>query len=54
MAIMYSLAGMATAALGANIQAWLLNPWVLGIFALMLVALSASLFGFYELRLPQA
>ena len=52
MAIMYSLAGMATAALGANIQAWLLNPWVLGTFALMLIALSASLFGFYELRLP--
>jgi len=54
MAIMYSLAGMITAALGANIQAWLLNPWVLGVFALMLVALSASLFGFYELRLPHA
>ena len=54
MAIMYSFAGMITAALGANIQAWLLNPWVLGIFALMLVALSASLFGFYELRLPAA
>jgi thiol:disulfide interchange protein DsbD len=54
MAIMYSFAGMITAALGANIQAWLLNPWVLGIFALMLVALSASLFGFYELRLPTA
>ena len=54
MAIMYSLAGMVTAALGANIQAWLLNPWVLGVFALMLVALSASLFGFYELRLPHA
>jgi thiol:disulfide interchange protein DsbD len=54
MAIMYSLAGMATAALGANIQAWLLNPWVLGTFALMLIALSASLFGFYELRLPAA
>ena len=54
MAIMYSLAGMVTAALGANIQAWLLNPWVLVIFALLLIALSASLFGFYELRLPQA
>ena len=54
MAIMYSLAGMVTAALGANIQAWLLNPWALVIFALLLIALSASLFGFYELRLPQA
>jgi thioredoxin:protein disulfide reductase len=54
MAIMYSVAGMITAALGANIQAWLQNPWVLSVFALMLLALAASLFGFYELRLPQA
>ena len=54
MAIMYSIAGMITAALGANIQTWLQNPWVLGAFALMLLALAASLFGFYELRLPQA
>jgi thiol:disulfide interchange protein DsbD len=54
MAIMYSVAGMITAALGANIQVWLQNPWVLSIFALMLLALAASLFGFYELRLPQS
>jgi len=54
MAIMYSIAGMITAALGANIQAWLQNPWVLSAFALMLLALAASLFGFYELRLPQS
>lgn len=54
MAIMYSVAGMLTAALGANIQVFLQNPWVLVGFALMLLALSASLFGFYELRLPQA
>jgi thiol:disulfide interchange protein DsbD len=54
MAIMYSVAGMITAALGANIQVWLQNPWVLGAFTLLLLALAASLFGFYELRLPQA
>ena len=54
MALMYSIAGMITAALGANIQAWLQNPWVLATFALLLLALAASLFGFYELRLPQA
>jgi thiol:disulfide interchange protein DsbD len=54
MAIMYSVAGMITAALGANIQAWLQNPWVLSVFALMLLALAASLFSFYELRLPQS
>ncbi|TXI13060.1 MAG: protein-disulfide reductase DsbD [Polynucleobacter sp.] len=54
MAIMYSIAGMITAALGANIQVFLQNPWVLVGFALMLLALSASLFGLYELRLPEA
>lgn len=52
MAIMYSGAGMLTAALGANIQALLQSPWVLGMFSLLLIILAASLFGFYELRLP--
>jgi thiol:disulfide interchange protein DsbD len=54
MALMYSIAGMVTAALGANIQAYLQSPWVLSLFSLMLLALAASLFGFYELRLPQS
>lgn len=54
MALMYSIAGMITAALGANIQSYLQNPWVLGVFSLMLLGLAASLFGFYELRLPQS
>jgi thiol:disulfide interchange protein DsbD len=54
MALMYSLAGMLTAALGANIQVFLQNPWVLAGFAVLLLALAASLFGFYELRLPHA
>lgn len=54
MALMYSLAGMATASLGANIQAWLQNIWVLVAFAIFLLGLAASLFGFYELRLPSS
>ncbi|MEO0048457.1 MAG: hypothetical protein RLZZ410_1416 [Pseudomonadota bacterium] len=54
MALMYSLAGMLTAALGANIQVFLQSPWVLAGFAILLLALAASLFGFYELRLPHA
>lgn len=54
MALMYSLAGMLTAALGSNVQVWLQSPWVLGAFSLLLVMLSASLFGFYEIRLPHA
>lgn len=54
MALMYSLAGMLTAALGSNVQVWLQSPWVLGAFSLLLLTLSASLFGFYELHLPHA
>lgn len=54
MALMYSVAGMLTAALGSNIQVWLQSSWVLVAFSLLLLALSASLFGFYELRLPHA
>ena len=54
MALMYSLAGMLTAALGSNVQVWLQSSWVLVTFSLLLLVLSASLFGFYELRLPHA
>lgn len=54
MAVMYSLAGMATASLGANIQALLQSTPVLIIFSVFLLGLAASLFGFYELRLPSA
>jgi thiol:disulfide interchange protein DsbD len=54
MALMYSVAGMLTAALGSNIQVWLQSSWVLVAFSLLLLVLSASLFGFYELRLPHA
>ena len=52
MALMYSIAGMLTAALGSGLQAWFQHPVVLIAFALLLLALAASLFGFYELRLP--
>jgi len=52
MALMYSIAGMLTAALGSGLQAWFQHPVVLIAFALLLCALAASLFGFYELRLP--
>ena len=37
---------------GTLLAATLQNPWVLGILAAVFVALSLSMFGFYELQLP--
>jgi thiol:disulfide interchange protein DsbD len=54
MALMYALAGVLMAALGSGAQQALQNPIVLGAFALLLLALAGSLFGFYNLQFPQA
>lgn len=54
MAITYTLAGIAAGLSGALLSAALQNPWVLGTFAAVFVALAMSMFGFYELQLPAA
>lgn len=52
MAVTYAAAGVAAGLSGAMLSAALQNPWVLGGFALVFVALSLSMFGFYELQMP--
>jgi thiol:disulfide interchange protein DsbD len=54
MACVYALAGVLMAALGGSIQRALQSPIALIGFALLLLILSGSLFGLYELRLPQS
>jgi thiol:disulfide interchange protein DsbD len=54
MALVYALAGTLMAALGGSVQRVLQSPVVLATFALLLLALSGSLFGLYELRLPHS
>jgi len=54
MALAFSLAGMATAWFGAGVSSALQNPIVIIGFGLMMIALSGSLLGMYELRLPHA
>ncbi len=54
MALTYAAAGVAAGLSGTLLSAALQNPWVLGGFALVFVALSFSMFGFYELQLPTA
>ncbi len=52
MALTYTAAGVVAGYTGANLQAAFQNPWILGTFALVFVALSLSMFGFYELQMP--
>ena len=54
MAITYAVFGVAAGLSGTLISSALQNAWVLGGFALVFVALSLSMFGFYELQLPTA
>ncbi len=54
MALTYTLAGIAAGLSGQLLSNTLQNPLVLGTTALIFVLLSFSMFGFYELRLPQA
>jgi len=52
MAVVYTLLGVAAALAGEGLAGALQKPWVLGLFALALVAFSLSMFGAYELQLP--
>jgi len=52
MAITYTIVGVISGSLSADIQSVMQNPWVLGTFALMFFALAISLFGYYEIQLP--
>ncbi|HHC11520.1 MAG TPA: protein-disulfide reductase DsbD, partial [Campylobacterales bacterium] len=52
MAITYTTVGVISGVIGADIQAAMQNPWVLGTFALMFFALAISLFGYFEMQLP--
>jgi thiol:disulfide interchange protein DsbD len=54
MALVYALAGVLMAALGGSVQRALQSPFALATFALLLLILSGSLFGLYDLRLPQS
>jgi thiol:disulfide interchange protein DsbD len=54
MAVAYTIAGVLAGVFGANLQATLQNPWVVYSFAAIFVALAFSMFGFYELKLPDA
>jgi thioredoxin:protein disulfide reductase len=52
MALTYTVAGVFAGLAGANLQAAFQNPWIIGAFVAVFVALAMSMFGFYELQMP--
>ncbi len=52
MSLTYTVAGVAAALLGQNLQAAFQHPAILISFSAVFVALSMSMFGFYELQIP--
>jgi thiol:disulfide interchange protein DsbD len=54
MAVTYTIAGVLAGMFGSNLQAAFQNPWIIGFFAAIFVALAFSMFGFYELQLPSS
>lgn len=54
MALVYTAMGVAAGLAGEGLAAALQTPWVLGTFAAVLVLLSLSMFGVYELQMPAA
>lgn len=54
MAVAYTIAGVLAGLFGSNLQAALQAPWAIYSFAAIFVALALSMFGFYELKLPDS
>lgn len=54
MALVYTALGVAAGLAGEGLAGALQQPWVLASFAILLVVLAMSMFGFYELQVPAA
>lgn len=54
MSLTYTAAGVLAGLFGENLQIMFQNPWIIGGFSLLFVALAMSMFGFYELQMPSA
>jgi len=52
MAVMNTLAGVAAAAAGQQIQALFQQPWIIVLFSLIFVALALSMFGLFTIQMP--
>ncbi len=52
MAATYTTAGVVAGLVGTNLQILFQDPWIIGAFSAVFVALALSMFGLFELQLP--
>ncbi len=52
--VTYTIAGVFAGLFGESLQVLFQNPWVISSFSLIFVLLALSMFGFYELQLPNS
>jgi len=53
-AFTYTVFGVLAALFGVNLQTTFQQPWIIGLFSGVFVLLSLSMFGFYDLELPNS
>ena len=53
-AFTYTVFGILAALFGSNLQTTFQQPWIIGLFSAIFVLLSLSMFGFYELEIPNS
>ncbi len=54
MSVTYTIAGVITGLLGENLQAMFQNPWIISAFSALFIVLALSMFGLFELQLPNS
>ncbi|MAD91285.1 MAG: thiol:disulfide interchange protein [Gammaproteobacteria bacterium] len=54
LALVYTGAGIITAALGLQMQAIFNQPWILILFAILFVVLALGMFGYFNLQMPSS
>ncbi len=53
MAITYAIAGVIFGFIGGSVQAAFQKPWLIIVFTIIFIAMALSLFGLYDLQLPE-
>jgi thiol:disulfide interchange protein DsbD len=54
MSVTYTIAGIAAAAAGKQVQAVFQQPWIIALFALLFIVLAISMFGAFTIQMPSA
>ncbi len=53
MSITYAIAGMLFGLIGQSVQALFQNTWVIACFSILFIIMALSLFGFFQIQLPE-